>query len=154
MILIEQGIELSARTAIRAALDTAAAQTPALSDAHIVSYWNAPESGRTKDADGIGVGLVAQPNSAEGYNPTTGFSPQRAMQLDVLCVTQPDVDADCAILQAMYAAVRGVFEAAPCAIAMPAGVTFGGMLIQGGGSGELESGGQYIGFSVVFHVSI
>jgi hypothetical protein len=100
------------------------------------------------------VELSAQPSSAEGYIPGTGFTPQRTVSFNVMCVSQPDSDQDNRICNALYEATRTVFETAPLLFTFPASIKFGGMLIQSGGSLMVEGEGKVRGFIVDFKVSI
>jgi hypothetical protein len=156
MIQLEKLIELSVRNALRIAIDAAAAGTAELQDARIVTHLNDSEDGTWagNDASGLRVFIKAFPSSSEGYQPGIGFMPQRSVTMEVLCVSQPDSDPTRNVLGALYYAVRGTFEATALSFTMPAGVTFGGMLIQGKGDSEFNELGQVMAFSVDFRVSV
>ena len=98
--------------------------------------------------------LMAHPSSSDGYNQTTGFYPIRSVALDVMCVSQPDNDGDKRIMRALYNATRGAFEAAPTALVMPVGVSFGGMLITNGGAADMDEIGQMTSFTIELKVSL
>lgn len=154
MILIEQQIESALRTAIRASLQAASATVPELATARIIGFWLPPENdGDSNDAEGLRVELKAMPNGSAGWMSGVGFEPLRNVSVSVECYTQPDSDSGKATCNALYAAVRNVFEA-PGSFALPAGINFGGMLITGGGAAEFEDGGQVFGFTIEMKVSL
>jgi hypothetical protein len=98
--------------------------------------------------------LMAHPSSSAGYMPGVGFEPLRTVNLDVMCVNQPDSDADKRVMRAFYEAVRVVFEATTPGFTLPAGITFGGMLITNGGAAEIDTVGQVVSFTVELKVSL
>lgn len=154
MILVEQKIETALRTAIRASLATYGESTPALQSARIVTYWlGAEDATAGNDASGIMVMLNAKPSSSAGWIAGVGLEPIRSVSVDVYCVTPPDSDGDRSIMLALYQAVRSVFETHG-AITMPAGVTFGGLLITNGGAAEIDDVGQVTSFTVEMKVTI
>jgi hypothetical protein len=157
MIAIEQQIETGLRAAIRASLQTASAETEQLAKTKIVAFWLAPENdGDNNDASGLHVFIKANPNGSGGYNPNTGFEAQRTVQVDIGCVTPMDDSGktDTAVYLALYKAVRSVFEAAPFTVDLGTGIVFGGMLINNGGTAELEDVGQVASFTVEMHISV
>lgn len=155
MIELEKELESAARVAIRASINAAAATTPELADCIIIGFWLGDEDGGpADDASGLRVMLMAQPSSSGGYNQTTGFDPIRSVALDVMCVSQPDNDGDKRIMRALYNATRGAFETAPTALVMPAGVSFGGMLITNGGAADMDEIGQMTSFTIELKVSL
>ena len=155
MIELEKELESAARVAIRTSINEAAATVPELANCIIIGYWLGDEDGGpADDASGLRVMLMAQPSSSSGYNQTTGFEPLRSIALDVACVSQPDNDGDKRIMRALYNATRGAFEAAPTALVMPTGVSFGGMLIANGGAADMDDIGQITSFTVELKVSL
>jgi hypothetical protein len=155
MIQLEKEIETGLRAAIRTSLNTYGATTPELVDAKIICFWLGDEDGGpADDASGLRVMLMAHPSSSAGYIPNVGFEPLRSVQVDVMCVSQPDSDSDKRIMRALYEAVRSVFEAATPAFTFAAGITFGGMLITNGGATEFDDVGQVTSFTVDMKVSL
>jgi len=156
MIRLEKLLEASVRAAIRASINIATSEVPSLQDARIIGFWNDSESGTWEgnDATGLRVMLTAHPSSADGYQPGIGLMPLRSVVIDVACVSQPDNDKDRVILCALYNAVRSTFEASTLSFTMPAGVSFGGILITNGGAGSFEGMGQAVTFSVDFRLAI
>ena len=154
MILIEKSIETALRTAIRASLNTYGASTAELIDIPILGYWlGAEDGGAADDAEGVRVELTAHPSSSEGWIAGVGPEPQRAVMLDVRCITQPDSDPDRAVCCALYEAVRNVFET-PGLFTLPPGLTFGGMQIKPGGAGAVEGEGWVVAWTVKMDVSL
>ena len=156
MIELEYGIELALRAAIRTSLNSAAATTPQLAGARIIGFWldSEDESDEMQNAKGLHVLLMAHPNDSEGYNSAYGLEPQRSVQVDVLCVSQPDSDNSRKTCRALYNAVRSVFETIPVPFTMPTGVEFGGCLITNGGSADIDNMGLLTGFNVEMKVSL
>jgi len=74
--------------------------------------------------------------------------------VDVACVSQPDSDRTRRVLRALWESVRVVFEAVPVRFSFAEGITFGGMMIPGGGAAEVEDVGQVVSFSVELKVSL
>jgi hypothetical protein len=153
MILIEKEIEKAVRAAIRTSLNSYSATTPELEDTVVIGYWlPSEENGPTEDASGLRVMLMAHPSSSEGYAPGTGFDRIRKVELDVMCISQPDTDDDRHIMVALYEAVRSAFEAASPAFTFVTGLQLGGMLISNGGAAELDDVGQITSFTVSMHM--
>ena len=156
MIQLEYEIEKCLRSAIRANIDIAASAVPELATAKIIGFWLDSEDGslEMQDSDGIHVMLMAHPNSAEGYNTSYNLEPQRTMQVDVSCVSQPDSDVSRLTCRSLYNAVRSVFETTPIPFTMPTGVSFGAAMITGQGSADIANLGQVTSFTVEMKLSI
>lgn len=155
MIRLEKEIESAVRTAIRTSLNAYAATTNELANCVIIGFWLGDEAGGpADDASGLRVMLMAHPSSSAGYNPATGFEKIRNVNLDVMCVSQPDSDSDKRIMAALYEAVRVVFETAPTPFVFATGINFGGMLITNGGASEIDEVGQITSFTVEMKISL
>lgn len=155
MIQLEKEIETGLRTAIRASLQSYGAATPELIAAKIICFWLGDEDGGpADDASGLRVMMMTHPSSSAGYMPGVGFEPIRSVQVDVMCVSQPDSDEDKRIMRALYEAVRVVFETAPVPFSFAAGITFGGMLITNGGAADIDDIGQVTSFTVEMKISL
>lgn len=155
MIQLEKEIETGIRAAIRTSINTYAVATPELADCVLIGYWLGNEDGGSADdASGLRVELKAHPSSSAGYIPGVGFEPIRSVNLDVMCVSQPDSDQDKRIMRALYEAVRVVFETAPVPFAFATGITFGGMLITNGGAADIDEVGQVVSFTVEMKISL
>lgn len=157
MIHIEYEIEKALRVAIRESISKASEQVPELSTAKIIGHLlDTEQSNDDGNNDGVGlhVVLVAHPNSSEGYNTAYALEPTRSCMVDVMIITQPDSDKDRVICNAFYVAVRSVFETAPCLLVFPSGLQFGGNLISGGGSAEIDGMGQVEQFQVEMKMAL
>lgn len=154
MILIEKEIESALRSAIRASLIQYGSATPELVDARIVCFWlGDEENGPSEDASGLRVMLVAQPNSSAGWMPSMGFEPIRSVNVNVMCVSQPDSDKDRKVCLALYEAVRSVFEA-PSGFTLPATINYGGTLITNGGAADIDDVGQVVSFTAELKIAL
>jgi hypothetical protein len=157
MIHVEPIIESALRIAMRRSIAAASQSVPELATAKVICFWLQAEDGFDNEAEGLRVMVNAQPNSSGGYNPSSGFQALRDCRVDIACISQPDSDKDRAIAAALYVAVRAVFEdhttTAPQFV-IGDGVSFGGMLIDGGGSGEIAGTGEVVSFSVTMKVSL
>jgi hypothetical protein len=155
MIELEKVIENALRVGIRAALQAASSIVPELATAKIIGFYLGDEDGGpAEDASGLHVGIKANPNGSAGYIPSYGLEPQRTLSIDMMCVSQPDGDTDRVVHAALYNTVRSVFESVPTGFTLPAGVSFGGLQINQGGSADLDEGGQISGFTVEMKVSL
>lgn len=156
MILLEHGLEDAIRKAIRLNLQAKAREIPAFGGVRIIGFWLDTEDGTDvgQDAQGLHVMLMAHPNTSEGYNKSYALEPQRTIQIDVVCVSQPDSDISREICRELYRAVRAVFETVPNPLEMPEGVEFGGCLLTNGGSADIDNLGQVTSFQVEMKVSL
>ena len=156
-MIIEYEIEKAIRPAIRTAIEAAALIHGGLDAVRIIGSWLPPEEntprGDSNDAEGIRVFLRAAHNSSPGWLTGTGLDARRTVQLDVMLVTQPESDATREKALALYEAVRTVFDTTG-KFTLPTGLTFGGLLITGGGSIDIEQFGQVVSFQVQMKVSI
>lgn len=156
MIELEYEIEKALRSAIRTSLSSAAAVTPALADARIIGSWLEAETDNEEgqNVHGLCVMLFTSPNSSEGYNPNSGLDPIRSAVVTVSIVSQPDNDIDRKVKRAFYNAVRLVFETVPPMFSLPAGIEFGGVLINNTGSALIENLGDISTFDADMKVSL
>lgn len=154
MILVEKIIETAIRPALRTSINEMALTVPQLQDCKIIGDWLAPEESFDNDETGMRVSFSAQPNSSEGYYPNVGFPKIRTVVVTVQCITNPNDDLDNTVANALYEAVRSVFEAATLPFTFATGVTFGGMLISGGGSDVVSDVGKVRQFDIQFMVTV
>lgn len=156
MIELEYTVESSLRTAIRASLMEQSKLTPALAGARILGFWLDAEDGTAEgqNAFGLYVLLCTHPSTCEGYNPGYGPEPTRSIVVDVLITSQPDNDPKREIIRALYNAVRSVFETVPPSFVFPDGIQFGGVLLTGGGSAEIDNLGQVVSFTADMNVAL
>jgi hypothetical protein len=156
MIALEYEIEKSLRAAIRTAINLKAESIAELATCRIIGFRLEAEdqTAEGQDAAGIKVMIMAYPNTAEGYNTAYALEPQRSMTVDVTYNTHPDDDVSRAVFVGLENAVRSVFEVAPPAFVMPAGVLFGAGMITDSGSSEFGDRGQIGMITVQMKLSI